>query len=86
MKHTKAPWSYQHVYGKTYSVQCAGGQYHIGTVRAKQNARLIAAAPELLDALTNLLNRIELEGCTPLDWAEFEAGRAAIAKATGEQE
>jgi hypothetical protein len=46
----------------------------------------LSERPSLLAALTALLNRIELEGCTPLDWAEFEAGRVAVAKATGEQE
>jgi len=49
----------------------------------KANARLIAAAPELLDALETLLNRIELESCRPIKWPAFIAGRAAIQKSTG---
>ena len=53
--------------------------------RDKANAHLIAAAPELLDAINSLCDRIDDEGCTPLDWAEFTAARAAIAKATGVQ-
>jgi hypothetical protein len=47
------------------------------------NARLIAAAPDLLDALDTLCNRIELEGATPLDWPAYTQARAAIAKAVG---
>ena len=46
------------------------------------NARLIAAAPELLEALVNLLRVHEGEGGT-----KYHAGdiaRAAIAKATGQ--
>ena len=44
------------------------------------NARLIAAAPELLEALCLLLDRIESPDGLPMKKA-----RAAIAKATGEQ-
>lgn len=47
------------------------------------NARLISAAPELLDALETLCNRIELESATPLDWPSYKHARDAIAKATG---
>ena len=52
---------------------------------ALANARLIAASPELLDALDALLSACELPG----DHCEIEQAlpkaRAAIAKATGEQ-
>jgi hypothetical protein len=47
--------------------------------RMKANAHLIAAAPELLNALTVLADVAERKGI-PCD-----AARAAIAKATGEQ-
>jgi hypothetical protein len=53
----------------------------LGVAEAKANARLIAAAPELLAALQTLMGSIE--GLQEnLDAAK--AARAAIAKATGE--
>lgn len=92
--HTPGPWKIvtdnkgdpRHVVGDVYttvasfltSVKSCCGPEEIGA-----NAVLISAAPDLLDALDTLLNRIELEGCTPLDWPSFRAGRAAIKKATG---
>ena len=50
------------------------------------NARLIAAAPELLDALASMV-RMHEEGATlvGLVGPTIEAARAAIAKATQEQ-
>lgn len=51
------------------------------------NARLIAAAPELLEALhillANLSSDLECEGYDPLDDARVKLARDAIAKATG---
>lgn len=44
----------------------------------ENDARLIAASPDLLDALTELL-----PGCEAMGWSTIKA-RAAIAKATGE--
>ena len=53
------------------------------SVPTKANARLIAAAPDLLEAL------IELADCGAEAWGEdrpcVKWARAAIAKATGEQ-
>lgn len=50
----------------------------------RANARLIAAAPELLDALTGLLAVVNVRIDDPRT-QQFDKARAAIAKATGEQ-
>lgn len=47
------------------------------------NARLIAAAPELLEALAALIGCIDHGSDNPT--LKLDAARAAIAKATGEQ-
>ena len=49
------------------------------------NARLIASAPELLKALTDLLVRAKDELIDPIDVWEVEMAERAIAKAKGEQ-
>jgi hypothetical protein len=48
------------------------------------NARLIAAAPDLLTALREYVERHEAEG-NPAGLPEYELACAAIAKATGDQ-
>ncbi len=55
---------------------------NFGKKKNKANARLIAAAPDLLAALINLTNRCERS------WTgkDTDATRAAIAKATHKQE
>jgi hypothetical protein len=56
----------------------------IAPVKNRANARLIAAAPELLEALEALLDR---DPAPPLEkiGAVYVNARAAIAKATGAQ-
>jgi len=48
----------------------------------RANARLIRAAPDLLEALECLVHRCDAEG-VGIAWAPLTAGRAAIKKATG---
>ena len=50
----------------------------IGTAEEKEDARLMAAAPELLEALKGVLRVADRKT------DEFDAARAAINKATGE--
>ena len=100
-QHTPGPWSLspsfdrverrvQHgdnpplVWGIASGINSAHPDY---LPRAEQiaNARLIAAAPELLDALSDLLDRIERSPTLlPHISADTrDAARAAIARATG---
>ena len=50
---------------------------------ALANARLIAAAPELLEALEEIVSAADGDGWSQLD-ADLRKARAAIAKAKGE--
>lgn len=96
LAHTPAPWSVEidhrsndpeliraHVDGEMYdlaSVLCDE------TGNAAANARLMAAAPNLLAALREIVAAVEtgdVDGYSPSgDW--FREAKAAIAKATGE--
>lgn len=49
------------------------------------NARLIAAAPDLLAALRDLLDEADLNEVDEYTAPKVEAARAAIARATGDQ-
>ncbi|KOQ21815.1 hypothetical protein ABW38_26545 [Achromobacter xylosoxidans] len=92
--HTPGPWS-THLVDSTVVViprrpfpqQISTlGHSEVADEQDYANARLIAAAPELLEALEWALRAMEARN--PL-WAEgerFIAARAAIAKAKGEQQ
>lgn len=91
-KHTPGPWEvlpgesrkpYLRVRGT-----CLGRLYKIANVllgfsteESKANARLIAAAPELLEALESIRDL----PAHPMRKRAVEIATAAIAKATGEQ-
>ncbi len=67
----------------------ANDYYRIGSVsnvnnspRNLANAKLIAAAPELLEALRLLTRRALIDG--GVNDPEYQVGKAAIAKATGD--
>ena len=93
-KHTPGPWTVNYetdINGMENDPEngCAGlvdvAHVYMRTVpgRHEANARLIAAAPELLEALQEAVDRQAYrEGSGPNWW---ENARAAIAKATGEQ-
>jgi hypothetical protein len=55
----------------------------IASVRKPSNARLIAAAPDMLAALSNLVRSIERDNLNTTHGVNVAAARAAIAKATG---
>jgi hypothetical protein len=90
-QHTPGPWEIDQAirHGFTVYSQQAGfivgymdeeGRY--GAVESEANARLIAAAPDLLEALEELLVQREGHYSTQTAW---DKARAAIAKARGEK-
>ena len=85
-KYTPGPW---HTAGEQ-GVQIRSAKDQIAkvwTMRGnewKANARLIAAAPDLLEALKEIVDAADGAGWEQLD-PSFKKARAAIAKATGEQ-
>ena len=102
MNHTPAPWTFTPpeewiIYDDHYQSECIieGDDMsiaelcgHVGEIETEANARLIAAAPELLDMLIDAADWIEqaqkdfrLEDCGVL-----ESSLEIIQKATGETE
>lgn len=105
MTHTPGPWSYWPksaypdgvISQDATTTHIAVPVFHPDVNRTTANARLIAAAPDLLAALKTLVDLIELSGPrriapnkspieavrATLTKADWEAARAAIAKAEG---
>lgn len=83
-KHTPGPWkvindSVWSVDAGICIVRFAGGNL---VEESLENARLIASAPDLLEALRMAMCYVSNEGSEE----EYQQARAAIAKATGEQQ
>jgi hypothetical protein len=100
MKHTPGPWEIEPIRLYPGTIRdCieirsdnAGGWWiaHVQTAMnlgqsGEANASLIAAAPELLDALKRLVTYAAPFICIVDDPAELTEARAAIAKAEGRQ-
>ena len=97
-KHTPGPW---HTYGLPAQARIIGPKGEaVASCRAKYrdresadtrdaNAMLIAAAPDMLDALRGIIesleNRYPDTGAAARIWRAIVGARAAIARATGEQ-
>jgi hypothetical protein len=80
-KHTPGPWRVDSHFNIFYKDAMVAFPCISGGLDQKANARLISAAPELLEALLLCVDALE-DG----HWQETkQAARAAIAKATGEQ-
>lgn len=78
-KHTPGPWRYDYAPGYCGELLAANGTTlaEFVTEPSEANARLIAAAPDLLEALIDIAEK-------STDAGAIECARAAIAKATGE--
>lgn len=89
-KHTPGPWDCGVVVNLRcidtdefgFSIAWINTDNHNKIEEAKANARLIAAAPELLEALEEIVSAADGDGWSQLD-ADLRKARAAIAKATG---
>lgn len=83
--HAHAPMAMHHDHGWLVVSDASDGVYikiakGLGTEKEQSLARLIAAAPDLLDALQSIIEDIDSEFGTDCD---YNKARAAIAKATG---
>ena len=105
-KHTPGPWVVRTIDQSLATVETQDGRYIIGNagqlraddwktghIERRANARLIAAAPELLEALQEMVagdaEAIEEAQALGVPFPEemlatFKKARAAIARATGE--
>lgn len=87
-KHTPGPWIHHPedniitTKGDCKLIECQARSLHVSTSERDANARLIAAAPELLEVLVDVMFR-HVPFSNKAEYAE--KARAAIAKATGEQ-
>ena len=84
--HAHAPMAMHHDHGWLVVSDASDGVYikiakGLGTEKEQSLARLIAAAPDLLEALQRLLNAENDGYLTPIGVRNL--ARAAIAKATG---
>jgi hypothetical protein len=90
LKHTPGPWK-AHDNDGTGTLPCvlsekinAGGNWYVAQCHVYEDALLVAAAPELLAAIEELVHSLEWEekrsGTT---YFGFEAAKAAIEKAKG---
>lgn len=89
LKHTPGPWEYRKVdyildNRDTFEVSDGGvTPYWVAQTLTEENARLIAAAPDLLEALRKFMLCTQV-GTKKEQDAWFEKGRQAICKARGE--
>ena len=79
--HTPGPWyAPRMLYGDQGLIVAEETGENIAVSYDKKNARLIAAAPDLLAALTQIIDAYETGG-----EGDFDAAMRAIALATGQQ-
>lgn len=84
--HTPGPWRIGDAGWSVFEPPTGGTPKLVASVTNKANARLIAAAPELLAALKEYVDRHEADcmaGQKPNGLPEYDQAIAAIAKAEG---
>ena len=91
MSHTPGPWKLQEFSDQTYMISTFQNGLIAQHVPGKANARLIAAAPELLEVIREAVDSAEREmskgrKASPGLATWLEKARAALAKARGEEE
>ncbi len=81
--HTPGPWSFALYVDRPFGqVESDAGDCCVASYVTRANGRLIAAAPDMLDALRVCLDALLFGGCTDTMTA-FHSARRALAKATG---
>jgi hypothetical protein len=88
MKHTPGPWNYDR---SGYSLYVNSGRELVTALSmdgkrletSEANARLIAAAPDLLEALKSVIAWLDAPDESAFSDSQLALARAAIAKATG---
>lgn len=85
---THTPGQWRALNGRTATVEVPGGLIDCedsgeSIEESRANARLVAAAPDLLAALRNLIELVEVRAPEAARWPDVEAARQAIAKAEG---
>lgn len=84
--HTPGPWFYDDSINGLLTINSEHAQVASITcidAKAITNARLIAAAPEMLSALQRLFEECAINQIRRAEVGPIEQARAAIAKATG---
>lgn len=82
-EHTPGPWRVEKFNDtKSWSIYANGGTHSLASIRDAANARLIAAAPELLQALRDARESLIARGADPVISVLREIN-AAIAKTEG---
>lgn len=94
-KHVPGPWEIEAavrtgytVYNKTtgFIVGCQDEEGRYGAIASEADARLIAAAPDLLEALQQVLHHfVPMQGNLQIEREVIAQAHAAINKATGEK-
>lgn len=89
-KHTSAPWKHtvrnaNEIMTTFHGVTIGDVYLDITTANQKADAHLIAAAPELLDALIEMQRNGRKQGWNDIYESSMEKTRLAIAKALGQQ-